>query len=154
MEVFLSRKPTTQRLFSLQLASGISFTFQASDFGRPKPRCLRGQPAVYFSRIGITLRGLPHSKQHAFDRDVINPQDGHILCDPYPAIFGSLRSLSSSRIVTDAISRPLEILIAPIYLLLLGDFRIECSASDGHGVVDFAAFHVLIAIQPLKVLSR
>jgi hypothetical protein len=24
---------------------------------------------------------LPHSKQCAFNRDVINPQDGHILCD-------------------------------------------------------------------------
>jgi hypothetical protein len=24
---------------------------------------------------------LPHSKQRAFSRDVINPQDGHILCD-------------------------------------------------------------------------
>jgi hypothetical protein len=26
-------------------------------------------------------KGLPHSKQLAFDRDVINPHDGHILCD-------------------------------------------------------------------------
>jgi len=40
------------------------------------------------------LSVLPHSKQHAFDRDVINPQDGHILCDPNPAIYGlSLRIL-------------------------------------------------------------
>jgi hypothetical protein len=38
-------------------------------------------------------RDLPHSKQHAFNRDVINPQDGHILCDPYAAICGSLRIL-------------------------------------------------------------
>jgi hypothetical protein len=28
-----------------------------------------------------TESGLPHSKQCAFNRDVINPQDGHILCD-------------------------------------------------------------------------
>ena len=28
-------------------------------------------------------RDLPHSKQRTFSRDVINPQDGHILCDPY-----------------------------------------------------------------------
>jgi hypothetical protein len=35
-----------------------------------------------------TVRDLPHSKQHAFNRDVINPQDGHILCDPYAAICG------------------------------------------------------------------
>jgi len=32
--------------------------------------------------------GFPHSRQNAFDRDVINPQDGHILCDPKPAICG------------------------------------------------------------------
>jgi hypothetical protein len=54
-------------------------------------------PALYFSRTGITLtavRDWPHSKQHAFKRDVINPQDGHILCDPNPAICGlSLRIL-------------------------------------------------------------
>jgi hypothetical protein len=38
------------------------------------------------------VRDFPHSKQCAFDRDVINPQDGHILCDPNPAICGlSLR---------------------------------------------------------------
>jgi hypothetical protein len=27
------------------------------------------------------VTGLPHSKQLAFNRDVINPQNGHILCD-------------------------------------------------------------------------
>src|SRR6266849_10960187 len=27
-----------------------------------------------------------HSRQNSFERDVINPQDGHILCDPKPAI--------------------------------------------------------------------
>jgi hypothetical protein len=32
--------------------------------------------------------GFPHSRQNAFERDVINPQDGHILCDPKPAICG------------------------------------------------------------------
>jgi len=30
----------------------------------------------------------PHSRQNAFERDVINPQDGHILNDPKPAICG------------------------------------------------------------------
>ena len=30
----------------------------------------------------------PHSRQNSFERDVINPQDGHILCDPKPAICG------------------------------------------------------------------
>jgi hypothetical protein len=29
-----------------------------------------------------------HSRQNSFERDVINPQDGHILCDPKPAICG------------------------------------------------------------------
>ncbi|MBZ5658259.1 MAG: hypothetical protein LAO56_23605 [Acidobacteriia bacterium] len=33
-------------------------------------------------------RDFPHSKQRSFNRDVINPQDGHILCDPNPAICG------------------------------------------------------------------
>jgi hypothetical protein len=53
------------------------------------------QPVHYLSRTGVTaVRELPHSKQHAFNRDVINPQDGHILCDPTPAIRGfSLRIL-------------------------------------------------------------
>jgi hypothetical protein len=27
------------------------------------------------------MKGLPHSKQLAFNREVINPQDGHILCN-------------------------------------------------------------------------
>jgi hypothetical protein len=51
----------------------------------------------YFSRTGVTLTAVsdwPHSKQNAFNRDVISPQDGHILCDPNPAICGfSLRIL-------------------------------------------------------------
>jgi len=38
--------------------------------------------AVYFFEVEYTTEsGLPHSKQRAFNRDVINPQDGHILCD-------------------------------------------------------------------------
>jgi len=32
--------------------------------------------------------GLPHSRQNVFERDVIKPQDGHILWDPKPAICG------------------------------------------------------------------
>ena len=39
-------------------------------------------------------RDLPHSRQWVLSRDVINPQNGHILCDPYPATRGfSLRIL-------------------------------------------------------------
>jgi hypothetical protein len=38
--------------------------------------------AVHFFEVEYTTEsGLPHSKQRAFNRDVINPQDGHILCD-------------------------------------------------------------------------
>jgi hypothetical protein len=74
------------------------------------------QRAFHFSRIGVTLtpvRDLPHSKQLAFNRDVISPQDGHILCDPYPAMRGvSLRILCSSRTANSTISRPKEKLIA------------------------------------------
>jgi hypothetical protein len=70
---------------------------------------------------------LPHSKQLGFDRDVISPQDGHILCDPYPAITGCLCILCSSRIANSTISRPKEKLVAfiSVTLLLLGDFHIQ-----------------------------
>ena len=74
------------------------------------------------------MRDLPHSKQHAFNREVINPHDGHILCVPYLAICGfSLRILRSSRIVNRTISRPKEILVAFIETTLLDEFRIERS---------------------------
>jgi len=83
------------------------------------------QLAFHFHRIGVTLaflRDLPHSKQHAFDRDVINPQYGHIFCDPYPAIRGvSLCILRSSRIVNNTISRPKKKLVAFIRAILLGE---------------------------------
>ncbi len=86
---------------------------------------------VHFFTIEYTtaVRGLPHSKQHAFNRDVINPQDGHILWVPYPAICGfGLRILVSSRIVNSAISRPKKILVA-----FIKDKRaplLACSASS------------------------
>jgi hypothetical protein len=70
---------------------------------------------------------------------VINPQDGHILCDPYPAIFGSLRILQNTRIANSAISRPTEILIALTNVLLFGDLGSECFAPGGEGAFDFAA---------------
>jgi len=87
----------------------------------------------YFSRIGITLtsvRDSPHSKQQAFNREVINPQDGHILCDPNPAICGfSVLSLWwSSRIAKSTIRRPKEILIVligvPARLLVVNSGRV------------------------------
>jgi len=39
--------------------------------------------AVHFFEVEYTtaVKGLPHSKQLAFSRDVISPQFGHILCD-------------------------------------------------------------------------
>src|ERR1700722_119946 len=86
-----------------------------------------GRPVVHFSRIAVTLtltpvRDLPHSKQLGFNRDVINPQDGHILCDPHPAMRGvSLRILCSSRIANSTISRPKEKLIAFMKATLLGE---------------------------------
>jgi hypothetical protein len=52
------------------------------------------RPPVHFFEVEYTtaVKGLPHSKQLAFNRDVIKPQDGHILCNCNPAIFGlSLR---------------------------------------------------------------
>jgi hypothetical protein len=64
--------------------------------------------------------------QRAFNRDVINPQDGHILCVPHPAAIGSFRSrlLRSSRIANSAIRKPTNILVAFIMTTLLRDSRI------------------------------
>lgn len=70
---------------------------------------------IYFSTVEYTtpIRGLPHSRQHAFSRDVINPQEGHILCVPYGAIRGfRLRLLRSSRKANSAISKPTNMLVA------------------------------------------
>ena len=99
------------------------------------------------------MKGLPHSKQHAFNRDVINPQDGHILCDPNPAIRGFSPRILSNKIVNSTITRLKQILVALMKAFLLGDFRIECYAADGDGAFDFTAFHILIAIQPPEVFS-
>jgi len=72
--------------------------------------------AVYFFEVEYTTEsGVPHSKQRAFNRDVINPQDGHIICDWTPANCGfSLRLQRSGRIVNRAMSRPRKILVALI----------------------------------------
>ena len=76
---------------------------------------LGGKAAVYFFEIEYTtVRGLPHSRQRAFDRDVISPQDGHILCpDPATSDFVS-RIQSSSRTVNSTTSKPKEIIPALI----------------------------------------
>jgi hypothetical protein len=86
-----------------------------------------GQAAVYFFEVEYTtaVKGLPHSKQLAFNRGVINPQDGHILCDRNPATCGfSLRIQRNSRIVKRTISRPKEILVAFIKATFLASARI------------------------------
>jgi hypothetical protein len=51
---------------------------------------------IYFFTATYAFEKLttPHSKQRRFSREVINPQDGHILCDRNPAGSGfGLRSL-------------------------------------------------------------
>jgi hypothetical protein len=60
MEVCLSRKPTTSRLLSLQLACCISFLFHASDLSGSKPRGLRfGIDSLFFEN---------RSYNHSFKR--------------------------------------------------------------------------------------
>ena len=57
---------------------------------------------------------------------MINPQEGHILCDRNPMVCGfSLRIQVSSRIVQITISRPKEILVTVINATLLGEFGFE-----------------------------
>src|ERR1035437_975215 len=90
------------------------------------------EAAIPFFEIGYTtaVKGLPPSKQFAFNPDVINPQDGPILCDPCPATCGfSLRIQRSSRIVNSTISRPREILAMLIKATLLGE---SCTKPDEH----------------------
>jgi hypothetical protein len=73
------------------------------------------EAAVHFFEVEYTtaVKGLPHSKQLAFSRDVINPQEGHILCDPDLVTCGfALRIQWRSRIVTSTISRPRKMPVA------------------------------------------
>jgi hypothetical protein len=64
--------------------------------------------------------------QFGLNRDVINPHDGHILCDPNRAACGlSLNIHRSSMIANSAISRPREILAAFMTATLLGEFRVS-----------------------------
>ena len=51
-------------------------------------RRLQFYSVAFFHDRGTAGNDFPHSRQNAFERDVINPQDGHILCDPKPAICG------------------------------------------------------------------
>jgi hypothetical protein len=88
--------------------------------------------AVQFFEIEYTtVRGLPHSKQHDFDLDVISPQFGQILCDPYPATCGfSSRIQWSIKITNSTIRKAEEILIAFINALLFVDCRVVGNAPE------------------------
>jgi len=45
-------------------------------------------PSHLFHHRCTAGNDFPHSRQNTFERDVMNPQDGHILWDPKPAICG------------------------------------------------------------------
>src|SRR6266700_7044876 len=65
--------------------------------------------SVHFFEVEYTtaVKALPHSRQLALSRDVINPQCGHILCNPDPAASGFiLRLRPSSTIMNNTISKP------------------------------------------------
>jgi len=49
-------------------------------------------PRLSFHRAGA--RDLPHSRHEVLDRDVINPQKGHILCDAKPGAAGVIAANS------------------------------------------------------------
>jgi hypothetical protein len=81
---------------------------------------------------GFEKLAMPHSRQRGFRREVINPQDGQILCDWNPANCGfSLRIQRSSRIVNSTISSPKEILVAFMKATLLGECRTKI---DGQAI--------------------
>src|SRR5260370_39056454 len=72
------------------------------------------------------VRAWPHSWQRELSRDVINPHDGHILCERNPLSCSlGLRIHRSSRIVKSTINRPKVISIAYMDALLLGEVRVH-----------------------------
>jgi hypothetical protein len=89
--------------------------------------------AVHFLEVEYTMEsGLPHSKQLAFDRDVIDPQEGHILCDCDAANCNFGRRIQwNNTVVNSTMSRPSEILVAFMKATtLLG----ECTKMDGQAI--------------------
>jgi hypothetical protein len=66
-------------------------------------------PQKMISEIGYctVVNGLPHSRQRGLVREVINPHEGHILCDraPLSAKLG-LRNHQSNTIVNSTIDKP------------------------------------------------
>lgn len=86
------------------------------------PFCESAKKATihFFGVEYIAAKGLPHSKQFARNRGVINPQDGHILCGRNPVSCGvTLRIQWASRIVSSTINKPKEILVAFIKVTFL-----------------------------------
>jgi hypothetical protein len=75
----------TFRTFALSLPATASAQFyNKSDgfhFVCPSQQNVKREAVHFFEVEYMTESGLPHSKQRAFNRDVINPQDGHINCD-------------------------------------------------------------------------
>jgi hypothetical protein len=81
------------------------------------------------SHYGFAALTAPHSRQRAF-RDVINPQDEHILCARKPLVCGFSLSLQrSSRMVKSTIKTPKEILVAFIRTILPGKLCNDLHAS-------------------------
>ncbi len=82
------------------------------------PRCMARNPGGLRPAAYGAEKTLPHSRQRALKRGVISPQNGHILCNPYPAISGlRLRNLRANRITNSATSRLPEMRIALIRAL-------------------------------------
>src|SRR5258708_11211622 len=79
---------------------------------------MRVERSIYFSTITSShyyfeTLATPHSRHRGLSRDVINPQDGHILCDRNLVLCAfTLRLRRSSRIANSTISSPKEILVA------------------------------------------
>jgi hypothetical protein len=95
------------------------------------PFCESAKKATihFFEVEYIAAKGLPHSKQFARNRGVINPQDGHILCGRNPVSCGvTLRIQWASRIVSSTINKPKEILVAFIKVTLSSR---SCTRHDG-----------------------
>ncbi len=82
--------------------------------------------SAHFLRVEYTtrVRDLPHSMQDSFNRDVINPQNGHMVCVPYRAICGlSFCLLDRSRTVSRTRSMPRAMLVGFTKTTLLPEFR-------------------------------
>ena len=88
------------------------------------------------SLYGLAVLTAPHSRQRAF-RDVINPQEEHILCARNPLACGVTLSLQrSSRMVKSTINTAKEILVAFIRSTLPGKFCNDLHVSTRAELID------------------